>query len=325
MGLPARAGLDNRGPSPLVMVRAQVEEARPTLVSGQSPMKGPDAGISLFWVKDGLRRLSEEETQSEGISKTDCALLEEVARYENASFSFGMVVSTPPFSPSSIYGRTPLGEYYDLSRATLDITQGVTHRLCNGSGSIEQEEGKCWELIEVNTDSIEESRETLCLARPMPQEERGWEEVSWEESDLARFSKFLGFSTEGLEKDILEFLVKIRKRRERVHSKVLLEKSRFERELKRLECSINYGGEEEEVCCARKRMPDYGSPMKIRLLSWNVRGANDSSKRKVIKVMIKSQKVDLFCVQETKIQSMTEGSVRSLGSGRFLDWGAMGA
>ena len=65
--------------------------------------------------------------------------------------------------------------------------------------------------------------------------------------------------------------------------------------------------------------------MKIRLLSWNVRGTNDSSKRKVIKAMIKSQKVDLFCVQETKIQSMTESSVRSLGSGRFLDWGAMGA
>ena len=55
------------------------------------------------------------------------------------------------------------------------------------------------------------------------------------------------------------------------------------------------------------------------------RGANDSSKRKVIKVMIRSQKVDLFCIQETKIQSMTEGLVRSLASGRFLDWGAMGA
>ena len=246
---PARAGLDNRGPSPLVMVRAQVEEARLALVSGQSPMTGPTAGISPFWVKDGLQRLSEEETQSEGISKTDCALLEKVARYKNAPFSFGMVVSTPPSSPSSIYGRTPLGEYYDLSRATLDITQGVTHRLCNGSGSTEQEEGKCWEMIEVNTDSIEESREALCLARSMPQEERGWEEVSWEESDLARFSKFLGFSTKGLEKDMLEFLVKIRNRRERVHSKVLLEKSRFERELKRLECSINYEEGRRSVMC----------------------------------------------------------------------------
>ncbi|KAL6332029.1 hypothetical protein AAG906_020388 [Vitis piasezkii] len=75
-------------------------------------------------------------------------------------------------------------------------------------------------LLEVA--SIEESREALCLARSMPQEGKGWEEGSWEESNLAR-----------LEKDILEFLVKIRKRREIVHSKTLLEKSRFERELKR--------------------------------------------------------------------------------------------
>ena len=54
LGLTARVGLDNRGPSPLVMVKAQVEEAHPALVSGQSPIRGPDAGISLFWVKDGL-------------------------------------------------------------------------------------------------------------------------------------------------------------------------------------------------------------------------------------------------------------------------------
>ena len=59
--------------------------------------------------------------------------------------------------------------------------------------------------------------------------------------------------------------------------------------------------------------------MKLRLLSWNVRGANDNSKRKVIKAMIRNQRVDLFCLQETKIQSMSEGVVRSLGSGRFLD------
>ena len=63
-------------------------------------------------------------------------------------------------------------------------------------------------------------------------------ELSWEKSDLAKFSKFLGFSTEGLEKDIMDFLVKIRKRRESVHIKTFLEKSKFERELKRLECSI---------------------------------------------------------------------------------------
>ena len=35
--------------------------------------------------------------------------------------------------------------------------------------------------------------------------------------------------------------------------------------------------------------------------------------------------MDLFCIQETKIQLMSEGLVKSFGSGRFLDWGAMGA
>ena len=190
-----------------------------------------------------------EETQSEGKSKTDCALLEKVARYEYVPFSIGLVVSDSPSSPSPIYGRTPLGEYYDLSGADLDLTQGVTHRLYNVSGPTKQEAVKCWELIEVNTDSIEESKEALCLARSMPQEDRGWEEGNWEESDLARFSKFLGVSTEGLEKNILKFLVKIRKMKERVHSKILLEKLRFEKELKRLECSINYEEGRRSVMC----------------------------------------------------------------------------
>ena len=43
-------------------------------------------------------------------------------------------------------------------------------------------------------------------------------------------------------------MVKIRKIREKIHSKGLLEKSRFERELKRLECSVNYGGDGKKKC-----------------------------------------------------------------------------
>ena len=35
--------------------------------------------------------------------------------------------------------------------------------------------------------------------------------------------------------------------------------------------------------------------MKIHLLSWNVRGANNSDKSKVIKALIKKNKVDLVC------------------------------
>ena len=63
--------------------------------------------------------------------------------------------------------------------------------------------------------------------------------------------------------------------------------------------------------------------MKIRILSWNVRGANDSDKRKIIKFVIKSNKVDVVCLQETKIKEMSTGLVRSLGVGRHLDWRAI--
>ena len=37
------------------------------------------------------------------------------------------------------------------------------------------------------------------------------------------------------------------------------------------------------------------------MFSWNVRGANDNDKRKVIKALIKKNKVDLVCLQKTKI------------------------
>ena len=63
--------------------------------------------------------------------------------------------------------------------------------------------------------------------------------------------------------------------------------------------------------------------MKLRILSWNVKGVKDRDKRKLIKDVIKTQKVDLVCLWETKIQETTSGIVRSLGVGRYLEWGAL--
>ncbi|RVX22347.1 hypothetical protein CK203_001076 [Vitis vinifera] len=129
------------------------------------------------------------------------------------------------------------------------------------------------------------------------QTERGMQEDKWEESDLAKFSQFLGFPTEGLEKEILKFLSQIRKRREKIHKR------------------LGTG----------QRAPDCDCPMKMKILSWNVRGANDSSKRKVIKTFIRNQRVDVICIQETKIQAMSDNIARSIGSGRFLEWKAVNA
>ena len=148
----------------------------------------------------------------------------------------------------------PLREYYDFSRAGWEIAQGETPCcIVNCPGSTEKKTVTSWELMEVNNGSNGECGEELCLVRTVPHEATEWEEVNWEDSELARFSKFLGFSTKGLEKDILDFLVKIRKMRERVHSKVLLDKSKFERELKRLECSINYEGGKKQKSGTQER------------------------------------------------------------------------
>ena len=60
--------------------------------------------------------------------------------------------------------------------------------------------------------------------------------------------------------------------------------------------------------------------MKIRILSWNVKGVNDFEKRKLIKAFLTSQRVDLVCLQETKLKGASTDLVRSLRVGRFVDW-----
>ena len=58
--------------------------------------------------------------------------------------------------------------------------------------------------------------------------------------------------------------------------------------------------------------------MKLRILFWNVKGANDRNKRMVLKSFIKTEKVDLVCIQETKIQDISLGLVQSLGTRKFI-------
>ena len=58
--------------------------------------------------------------------------------------------------------------------------------------------------------------------------------------------------------------------------------------------------------------------MKIKIISWNVRGVNDPDKRRVIKSFLRSNSVDLVCLQETKVQQMNNVMARSIGVGRFL-------
>ena len=63
--------------------------------------------------------------------------------------------------------------------------------------------------------------------------------------------------------------------------------------------------------------------MRIKILSWNVKGANSDEKRKLIKAFLKWYKADLFCIQKTKLKGLTHGIIRSLMVAWLPMWRAL--
>ncbi|RVW23504.1 hypothetical protein CK203_090732 [Vitis vinifera] len=114
---------------------------------------------------------------------------------------------------------------------------------------------------------------------------------SWDDSSLAKFSKTLGFSIVGVEGEILKLLLRLKSRRDQDKKKGISGMTKFDREVKKLEWSINYEGE------SRKKGSDRRNGIEL-------------------------------CVLNERLKSYLEcpgGVVRSLGVGRFLDWGVLNA
>ena len=87
------------------------------------------------------------------------------------------------------------------------------------------------------------------VERPMingPLQERGDSGRSWGDSCLAKLKKSLGFLAEGVEGEILKLLVRLKNRRDQGKKRGISGTTRFEQELKKLECSINYHGVSRE-------------------------------------------------------------------------------
>ena len=232
---------------------AELEEARSSQSMAQNKGKRPlekgslldcridSNGSSLeeehlvIWESEEARKTREKAI----LSATDKALAKEAMRYDS-----GLREERERGYGSShlilySFDRTLEGESFDHSgvlKESNEVGPGM-----DGNG--------CWDLVEFNKHPNLARGMEWNSERTELQEVRAEKEDRWEESSLAKFSHFLGFSTEGLEKKILNFLIKIRKRRERIHSKELVEKSKFERELKRLECSVNYekGGKQRSL------------------------------------------------------------------------------
>ena len=66
---------------------------------------------------------------------------------------------------------------------------------------------------------------------------------NWEDSCLVKFSEFLGVSTMGYENKIPSFMRKMVYQQPRDKSKGLLPETKCERELRKLECTINHDGQ----------------------------------------------------------------------------------
>ncbi|KAJ9683127.1 hypothetical protein PVL29_018924 [Vitis rotundifolia] len=221
---PREAGPSSCGPLFSEASRGPKVAASPLEGSGPVSSRNTGAESPSFWELDDQWRKAEVELQ-EKLSTTDSALCEEASRYEDAPIH--LVDSASSSLPLLFFGWTPLGECYGHSGDERDLVEGETPRwLSFGLGISEAEFTNCWELKENNNGSIgnnEDYGKELCLLQPAPLDVKGWGEASRGESELAKFSKFLGFPTEGLEKDLADFLIKIRRRREKIHSKTLLE------------------------------------------------------------------------------------------------------
>ena len=128
------SGLDCRGLiQPLAKVRAQFGEARPSVLSGTSLLRGPNSDILSFWVKDGLQKQIEEELHSEERSKTDFALMEEALRYGNTFIPNGMLVSG--LYSSFFFWSDSIGGVLRLFRGWLRDSPGgntMLHVQCPG-------------------------------------------------------------------------------------------------------------------------------------------------------------------------------------------------
>lgn len=63
--------------------------------------------------------------------------------------------------------------------------------------------------------------------------------------------------------------------------------------------------------------------MKIKILSWNVRGLNEAEKRSTIKSLFHKWKADIVCLQETKIEDWSPLLIRQVWGNRWVEWATL--
>ena len=60
--------------------------------------------------------------------------------------------------------------------------------------------------------------------------------------------------------------------------------------------------------------------MKLCILSWNVRGLNNPQKQERVKFWLRQWKCDIICLQESKLNSLDKGIIRSIWGNPYVGW-----
>jgi len=61
--------------------------------------------------------------------------------------------------------------------------------------------------------------------------------------------------------------------------------------------------------------------MNIKLITWNVRGLNNTTNKKLVKTCLQKWKADVVCLQETKVNKGIEGIAYQIWSSRWMRLG----
>jgi exonuclease III len=60
--------------------------------------------------------------------------------------------------------------------------------------------------------------------------------------------------------------------------------------------------------------------MKHKILTWNVRGLNEVGKRMQVRNLLSLWKVDIVCLQETKVSWFMPSTMQSLWRCPYVEW-----
>ncbi|RVW38063.1 hypothetical protein CK203_097261 [Vitis vinifera] len=224
---PVLGGLRENRASPRVEVGGM--EIRASMEASGGQVK-EDGGIAC--ILGGDWRDSESLMAKARARMSEEALLAEASRYEPVIDVLGGV--RVHFSSSSLSGcdrAMVVGVVRDP--VVIDEEDGYHAPL-----RALLTDGRPWEMsTEGGKNRGVRSKESEDLEE---EEDQG---SGWDDSSLAKFSKSLGFSTVGVEGEVLKLLLRLKSRRDQGKKKGSSGMTRFDREVKKLEWSINYEGE----------------------------------------------------------------------------------